>query len=313
MRLIEPNEAWASLSRSWERATGMQLATLATLTAAYSTVVFGLIVGLNMRRALSTWGESVQITAYLRESADPTLPDRVRRSLAALPEAGAVDFVAKERATELFRAQMAAYAPDLLADKDFANPFPASFHLKLKPDAPASTDPDALESLAATVQKIEGVEDVSYGQSWVRNYAILVRVGSVSGWALAAVLATGALFVVGNSIRASIGVRRDEIAILELVGATSAMIRAPYVFEGAAMGLAASLLALVLNFAVWSWELQLLRGSFAVSRLVDGLTFLSPVWIGAALVSGAALGALGAYLIVRTINDGWAASQGFEA
>jgi cell division transport system permease protein len=119
-----------------------------------------------------------------------------------------------------------------------------------------------------------------------------------------------ALFVVGNSIRASIASRRDEIEILELVGATPDMVRAPYVFEGAAMGFAASAIALAANFAAWLWEARLLRESFAVSRLAEGFTFLSPAWLVVALAAGTALGALGAYLIVRSINDGWAASQG---
>ena len=297
---------WGSFRRSWVHATSMQLATLATLAAAYGVVVFALTLSLNLKRVLAAWGDSVQVTAYLREDVDDAkTPSRVQRALEALPEAGLVEFISKERATELFHSQLATYAPDLLDDKDFAHPFPASFRVKLKAESKASIEPAALDALVATVQKIEGIEDVSYGQSWIRNYAALVRAASAGGWALAAVLAAGALFVIGNSIRASIAQRREEIEILELVGATPSMIRAPYVFEGAAMGFSASIIALAANFAIWNWESRIVRASFEVSRLIESFSFLPAIWIAAVLAGGLSLGAVGAYpSCARSTMDG---------
>ena len=300
---------WEPFKRSWVHATGAQLAALATLSSAYAVLAFALAASLNLKQVLSSFGESVEITAYVAESEEPGADARVADSIGALPDVESIERVSKEQAAGRFRAQMANYAPDLLNDKDFEHPFPASVRARVRADSPAALGASALDGLAAQIRGIAGVEDVSYGQTWIANYATLVKVSRITGWALAATLGAGALFTIGNAIRASVGQRREEIEILELVGATASMIRAPYVFEGAMMGFIAAAIALGLNFAAWTWERELLRESFSASRLLEKLSFLPIGWSAGALALGSSVGALGAYAVVRSINDGWAASN----
>ena len=126
---------------------------------------------------------------------------------------------------------------------------------------------------------------------------------------MVAILLVGGLFVVGNSIRASIAARREEIEILELIGATASMIRRPYVAEGAMMGAVASLFAIALNYALHLWQASLMSSSVALGSLAQQFTFMSPLMLLAFVVAGSLLGAIGAWLTVRQINDGWSASQ----
>jgi cell division transport system permease protein len=302
-------DSFKSFKRSWLHHTGMQLATLSVLTATFSIVAIVLSLSLNVNKFLASWGTSIQITAYIDEtlSTDAAV-EALRAKIAAMPTVASVTHTGREVATENFKAQMAAYAPDLLTDADFANPFPASFKITMKGALKSDDDFKALESTAKEIGAIKGVEDVSYGQSWVKSYSSFVSALAASGGTTIAILLLGGLFVVGNSIRASISARREEIEILELIGATAAMIRRPYVFEGALTGSMASMLAVGISFGVQTWQISLLSKNLELARLVSQVSFLGLMMSLTFVACGTVLGAFGAWMTVRKINDGWSAA-----
>lgn len=302
-------DALKSFKRSWVHHTGMQLATLSVLTATFSIVAVVLSLSLNVNKFLASWGTSIQITAYIDESVSTdSAVEALRAKIAEMPVVASVVHTGREVATENFKAQMAAYAPDLLTDADFANPFPASFKVTLKGSLQSEEDFASLERTAKEIGAIKGIEDVSYGQSWVKSYTSFVSALAASGGTTIAILLLGGLFVVGNSIRASISARREEIEILELIGATAAMIRRPYVFEGALTGLIASVLAVAISFGVQTWQITLLSKNLELARLVSQVSFLGAMMSLTFIVCGTALGAFGAWMTVRKINDGWSAA-----
>lgn len=287
----------------------MQLATLTVLSATLTVVAFALSISMNLNRLLTSWGESVQMTVYLLEDVTTDDVKRVHSRLKSMPEVATATYVPKEVATEKFRAQMASYAPDLLDDADLSSPFPSSFRISFSNGIQSESDVNLLEDLARQIGAIEGVEDVSYGQTWVRNYSSFVTALSAGGGIVVMILLAGCLFVVGNSIRVSIAARREEIEILELVGATPRMIRRPYVVEGWMMGFVASVIALVLNFALFIWQKSVMASSLSLARLTDQFSFFDSIGALGFLIAGSLLGCFGAWVTVRKINDGWSASH----
>lgn len=302
-----------SFRRTWVHHTGMQLATLTVLVATFTVVAFVYSLAINLNRVLVSWGESVQLTAYLVDDVNDGQIQALDQTLKSMREIANVVYTPSEKATENFKLQMAGYAPGLLADADFSNPFPASFRVTLKGGVRSDDDIKRMETIAVRIGKVSGVEDVSYGQSWVKNYSAFIAALAASGGVVALILLAGSLFVIGNSIRTSIAARREEIEILELVGATSRMIRRPYVSEGLMMGFIATAVAIVANFGLYQWQVAVMNSSLAFTRLALLFEFMSVPTMAGFLASGAMLGALGAWLTVRRINDGWSASQGLES
>ena len=243
------------------------------------------------------------------DGVNPSRVAALETEIKRVPGVEKITYISREVATENFRGQIASYAPDLLSDADFANPFPASFRISFKGAVKGPEDLKVLDKLAKRLGELDGVEDVSYGESWVRNYSSFVSTIAAGGVTLMVVLLIGGLFVIGNSVRASIATRREEIEILELIGATTHMIRRPYIVEGAFMGAAASLSALILNFFFHLWQMNLLHSSVALGRLAGQFSFMGFGFCSLFIVGGAALGALGAYLTIRRINTGWSALQ----
>ena len=173
------------------------------------------------------------------------------------------------------------------------------------------TDADVkrMEQIAARVGKIEGVEDVSFGQGWVKNYSRFVSAISASGGVIVLILIIGSLFVTGNSIRVSVSGRREEVEILELVGATPAMIRRPFVMEGLLTGFIASVIAIALNIGAYAWQCSLMKPSLIFAGVADQISLPGVLQALGLLLIGTLMGAVGALLAVRQINDGWSASH----
>ena len=301
-----------SFRRSWVHHTGMQLATLTVLAATFTVVSFVLMLSFNLKRILNSFGDGVQMTVYLNEDVSNDRVRNLKNELEAMPEVAQVTYVSREIATSNFKQQMASYAPDLLGDSSFANPFPASYRVSFKSAVTSEHDVKRLEETAAAAGKLEGVEDVSYGESWIKNYSSVISALDASGGVIALILIAGGLFVVGNSIRTSVSVRREEIEIMELVGATSGMIRRPFVIEGLIMGAIASVIATSLCLGLHIWGRSVMSSSLALSRLVPLMTFFSALTILGLLLAGSALGAFGAWITVRKINDGWSARQSLD-
>jgi cell division transport system permease protein len=298
-----------SFRRSWIHHTGMQLATLSVLAATFFVISFVVHVALNVERLLATWGDGVQVTAYIDDDVSDEDIERLRAQIKSLSAVEGMHFIPREVATVNFKSQMAAYAPNLLQDSDFENPFPASFRIRLRGGVKDEGGIARLEAFAKRIGEFDGIEDVSFGKSWVRMYSSFVSAVSASGLIFVLILLAGGTLVVGNSIRASIANRREEIEILELVGATASMIRRPYVVEGLCMGALASIFALSLAYACHIWQVSAFSNNIALGRIANGIAFFSPLQSLSILVAGSALGGLGAWLTVRHINDGWSASQ----
>ncbi|HEX4923895.1 MAG TPA: FtsX-like permease family protein, partial [Bdellovibrionales bacterium] len=117
------------------------------------------------------------------------------------------------------------------------------------------------------------------------------------------VLILGSLLVVSNSIRASIDRRREEIEILKLVGATTAMIRRPFVLEGAFLGALATFAAVGLSYLFYLWELQVVSENLAFTNVASQFQFLAPVTLASVAAGGILLGALGSYVCVFKISS----------
>ncbi len=298
-----------SLARSWREHTGTQIATLVVLTGTFTIVALFLFAQANFVKILTRWGDNVQFAVFLEDAASQDQVSAVKAFLENSGRFKSVDFVSKEKAAETFRQQMGNNSPELLRDPEFGNPLPASFEARLLEGVDSKSSYDVLVDLAGRVISLPGVNDVSYGQGWVENYASLLKVFATSSWILLSVLLAGSLLIVGNAIRAAVQGRRDEIEILELFGATSWYVRGPLIVEGALIGLFASILSIGLCFALFQWQQKIAEENLGFWGLAKEVGFLSGTQIAIVLLLGLGFGALGSYLSVRRIATGWAAAE----
>ncbi len=224
-------------------------ATLLTILAL--SVVLALPVGLftvlgNLQNLLGHWRNQAQISLYLHRNAGPEATARLQARLERSPGVVGVRYVDQTEAL----AEFQHYSGMTAAIRTLGeNPLPASLIVELNPLAQSP------QSLAASVQRWSQDPAVASAQSdlqWVARLQAIVYLGTRAVWALALLLALGAVLVMGNTIRLHIAQRRDEIDISALVGATRSFIRRPFLYQGLIQGVLAGALAwLIVTAAIW--------------------------------------------------------------
>ena len=153
--------------------------------------------------------------------------------------------------------------------------------------------------LADSLRTLPDVDVVQHDAAWRQRLDQWLRFGVRLAWVLAALLGLGALLVVGNTVRLDIQSRREEIAVLQQLGATDGFIRRPFLYLGLSYGLVAGLLALALLTAAdhaLREPLAALAQSYGSQFALHGFDLANAVaivigagllgWIGAGLVTG---------------------------
>ena len=202
-------------------------------------------------------------------------------------------YTSKEEALQSFKRELKG--KESLLEGLGENPIPASLQLRIQD---AYQTPEALRQFTSSLSRLEGVEDVQYGQEWVDRLTAAVRMLRLLGLSVCLALGMASLLIVSNTIRLAVYSRAEEIEIMRLVGATKLHIRAPFLLEGLIQGGLGAAVALVLLFGAYRatlWELQLTPGQ--IFGIGVG-SFLDPRWVGAMLAAGAGVGAFGSLMSV---------------
>lgn len=287
----------------------LRFSTALILTSSFTVVSAFFVLGQNLQRVLTLWGESLQMTVYLAESSDEKTIDQLRRHLLSDDKVDRLEFISSEKALSQFQEQMASYAPDILGDPELLKVIPSSFQFSLSSRVVPEEQLSAMREIASTLKLRPGVDEVSYGQEWVKSYSHLMAAINWSGFIFALVIIGGAVFVVSNSIRSSVHHRREEIEVLELVGATSSYIRRPFLKESLLLCAISSAAGIFLTWGLFEAALTAMKSELSLLQISQHLGFLN--WqTGAGIVGGSlVLGWFATEICLRSLNDGWAASQ----
>lgn len=278
-------DALANLKRSgW-----VGLASIATISISFLIIGIFLLLTLRLSAIVAKWREGFQVTVFLEDGITQEQMDLLKKRILNERAVKAISYLSKEEALADFKREFRGQ--EGLLEGLGENPLPASFQLKIREEYQT---PQALKQLAAFLGRLEGVEDVLYGQEWIERLEAAVEILKGLGISIGAVLAVGSLLIVSNTIRLAVYARAEEIEILRLVGATKAYIGVPFFFEGLLQGSLGASLALLLLLAVQ--ELAFLK--LHLPPQVGTAGPLLP-WAAGMVGAGALIGAFGSLLSVR--------------
>ncbi len=259
---------------------------LSAAMIALSLVVVGIFgtTAYNIRQALDRVEARVEVVAYLKDDASPQAVELARKEIAAYPEVLRVYYVSRDEALEIARRDLTEFR-SVFSDLD-TNPLPASFEVHLKP---GMRGPEAVRAVADRIGSYPFVEEVRFGSEWLDKVFLLRRVAGAATLVMGGAFALVAALIIGAAIRLAIFARRDEIAIMRLVGATDAFVRRPFLLEGLMTGLLGAVLAILVTYGLF----RVLSGS------VVQLDWIPAPWIAAGVVLGALMGVAASALAVR--------------
>lgn len=216
-------EAYRSLWR------GRQSGLVSTGTIALALFVLGgfLLVTANLDRIGEEWSRAAEFAVYLKDDVTDEERHGIEAALAPGDTVAGSVFVSKAAALARFKQTFG----DLSAAVDGAgdNPLPASYDVRIKPEAAGGGQVDGL---AGRLRLTPGVADVRYDRQWLDRLLSAIGLVRGVGLVLGLVLSVAAALTVANVVRLALYARRDEIEIMQLVGAPELYIRGPFVMEG---------------------------------------------------------------------------------
>ena len=285
------DEALASLWR------GRQAGLLSTLTIALALFVLGafLLLTSNLQRLSEGWSHAAELSVYLQDGIPQAEQTAVEAALRQSPIVAADVYVSKDEARRRFKQMFGELTAAMEGVGE--NPLPASFEARLQASAQSS---ESIDVLAARLMSMPGVADVRYDGQWLDRLLTAVAVIRTVGFGLGAVLTIAAALTVANVVRLALYGRRDEIDIMQLVGAPTAYIRGPFVVEGILQGGVGAVLAL----AALGVGFVAVRARYVapLTSTLD-LTSVQFLSVGSCLflvVGGMLVGCLGGALAART-------------
>ncbi len=283
------SEALVSLRRSG-RSAAMSIGTIAI---AFLTLGGFLLVSANLQSLVERWASSAELSVYLRDDVDDASRQALVAELSGHTAVAGVEYVSKDVALERFRRDFPELA-DVAESTD--NPFPPSIEVRLRTD-PASRG--AADAMATQLTEREGVVDVRYDRQWLSRLMAIIASIRLAGVTAAAVLVLGAAFTVAAVVRLSLQARREEVDIMQLVGAPFAFIRGPSIAEGTILGSIGALLSLLILWAIFATTRDQLTAALAEWGSVGALRFLGVVEAALLVASGLVVGGLAGLVASR--------------
>ncbi|HEY0179182.1 MAG TPA: permease-like cell division protein FtsX [Dokdonella sp.] len=276
---------FSSLGRLAAR-RGATLLTACVLGFALALPLLFFLLFDNARALTGGLREAREITAFLRPELDAPAVSAFADALRRRDDVAAVLTRTPEQGLEEFR-QLSGFGAAL--DALQANPLPSVLVVTPRVADDADDPP-----LVAELRTDPHVDLVQYDAAWRRRLSSILHFGERLVAVVAALLALATLFVVGNTVRMDIQFRSEEISVMQLVGASDAFVRRPFLYTGLWYGLFGGLVALAIVAGVelaLAAPLDRLLASYGGRYALQGLGVTASI---AVLAASAALGWFGA-------------------
>ena len=261
----------------------MSVASIGVLTICLLMFGVSFLFSRNVEQLITQIEDKNQIMVYLKDSVDQKGIAELQRQLSTMRNVKSVAFVSKQEALASAKKDLGSQSP-VLSGYDKDNPYPNAFKVGVG-------SMSKYASTAKQLAKISGVEYVKDNSDIASKLNRINWIINMAGWGLFIVLVAVALFLISNSIKIAVYVRRREINIMKFVGATDSFIRWPFVVEGIILGVMSGILSIAALWGVYAWLLSPLFLQLSMKPLdihqIFGLLCLCCILAGSAIgVSG---------------------------
>jgi cell division transport system permease protein len=222
------HEKWINLLSILTIASGLLIAAVTALSL------------YNINATMKRLPEKVSMMLYLKDNLSREKIEHIMNTVKKKPSVDTAKYISKDEALRELKTVFkdASYILEGLGE----NPLHDLIEFKLKGEA---VGPETAKRLASEMAKIEGVNDVEYGEKFLSSlYFFGIGMRAV-GILFIIVMFGGVIFVCYSTVKILFYRKKEEIETYKLLGATKKFIRAPFIIEGAAIGLCGGLLSLV--------------------------------------------------------------------
>ena len=240
------------------------IASIATMAACIFLLGIFYSIGTNFKTIVKEAEESVSVTVFFNEDQTDDQIKAIGEKIKKRPEVDRMEYISAEEAWKQYTKEMFKGNEEAAASFADDNPLAKSsnYQIYLK-------DVSKQDAFVKAVQKIDGVREVNQSRVAAKTLTDFNRLMTLISVGVIAILIAVAVFLISNTVTVGISVRKDEIAIMKLIGAKDSFVRAPFVVEGVVIGLVGSIIPLVILWFLYSSILRYVATKFTfLSNLV---------------------------------------------
>ena len=273
------------------------LASTATMMACIFLLGLFYSIGINFQDMVKDAESEVSVTVFFNEGITDEQIQTIGDEIKTRPEVASYQYISADEAWENYKKEYFAGNEDLAAGFDNDNPLAndASYEIYMK-------DVSQQSQLVEFLQGLDGVREVKQSEVAARTLTDFNRLITLISIGVIVVLVAVSIFLISNTVTVGITVRREEIAIMKLIGAEDSFVRTPFIVEGVTIGLIGSAIPLVLLYFLYHSIISYVANHFSA---LSGMMEFRPVsevfhfLIPVSLLLGVGIGYIGSRLTLH--------------
>ena len=273
------------------------IASIATMAACI--FLFGVFYSIlvNFQNVMQDVESEVAVTVFFDEGTPQTRIDQIGQLIASREEVASFNYVSAEEAGDEYK--MIYFDGDESAAESFGSDNPlandATYEIYM-------TDISYQQDLVDYLSGVENVREVRQSEEVANTLSDVNTVIGIVSAAIIIILICVAVFLISNTVRTGITVRKEEIGIMKMIGATDFFVRAPFIVEGILIGAVGAIIPLAILYTVYGRVIRYVMERFEF--LSNMLTFVPVrdvfmVLLPVGLILGIGIGYIGSRVTVH--------------
>lgn len=266
----------------------MSIASVCVLISCLILTGAAALLSMNVEKVVDSVGKSNETSVYLKSDVTELEAVYIGKDIEKVNNVASAEFYSKEDAIKQYKEEL---GDELFANmQEENNPLPDTFIVSMD-------DLSQYEQTVKEIQNIDGVERISNrGEIAKKLTDISNLVNLISFWVVLALMIIS-LFIIANTIRATMYSRRFEISIMKSVGATNSFVRMPFLVEGMVIGLVSAIVATGGIALLYEGIMAAVSQWLPLSPIP--LSSVIPLVAGAFVVAGVVVGFFGSLISIR--------------
>lgn len=260
-------------------------------------IFFSLVMNFNLM--IKNIEEGVSMTVFFQPDTEQAVIDSIGTQIEARPEVKEVKYVSADEAwrryvERYFGEEKAELAEGFKNDNPLANSANYEVYVNKVEDQ---------KTVKTFIEGLDGVRDVNQSEEAIKTLSTVNKLVGYVSILIIAILLGVSVFLISNTVSVGISVRKDEIGIMKLIGATNLFVRLPFLMEGILIGLIGAAIPLGALYFIYNKAITYLVTKFVMlSDFMSGLLPVEQVFktlLPVGLILGMGIGLVGSLFTIR--------------
>ena len=288
MKISTVNYFIGDAFKSFKRNKTISIATIITVLVTFIVLGVFSLVAENLNLAIGGLEDKIELVVYLNDNITPIDKKEIQVKINSQQGVKEIQYESREDAFKKLQENNAGILKGYTLEK---NPLPASYIVKLENMSYAP-------AIREAVKDLDGVESVSDEQESIDTIQNLIKFTKIIGTVLFIILIGVSIFLIMNTTKLTVYVRRKEVGIMKFVGATDWIIRWPFIIEGILIGLIGTFLSVIVLYFLYKFVISFIAARVIILNLIPvSYVFTSLLW--KFVLGGILVGGFASYLALR--------------